>query len=735
LHWSGKVTIATQTSNWRVRLYSVAATSAAGTDLALTPFNSGDSVKAERLLTMDAESARFTEKRQALEQALAENDHERVRALCSELLEAAVEQTPSSDPENDGAVLRARLYQARSVASANLGETEAALKDAERIPERFRDESVGFLCAYLFYRRRQFEAAIKLISSNSAPEDEDTIVHETQRWKLLSAQIAFAREDLDAAAETWRQLIALYSSEKDAAAIWSNWFAVQCIMPEHHYDNDEGAQGIAAIQKAEIYEGFLNVSLWYAVQGKHATSMRWLDEARKLAIAELETDQHDDVARIDVQRAYLFQLQRRDDCARELYERLEACRGSRALLPVDGSTDWVRTFNALILQGNLEELLESDPNSWALTRHQRRLLVWNRAIVSLERGKPQIALEAADDPILNPADRVVLQACALNALGRHQDAEKMLIEQRLYLYAAQMRFQHGDVGAALTLLEQSPSMASTCSSSDEQMKYQPACVLFRAAWYRRQGLVDKAIEALRDAASDALPIRRLRAELLLESRRYQDILESSPEETEKDPVLQLYHLIALSYLDPYAAEQMLPDETKAQIAARAAHEYLRSSQQPASSSDATLQWSTQSQPDVANASGEVFDHVRVTETDRMASCTNQRTRRHGHRKRRNPLPATYRADAPPPDPSRWLPQSQRPGYRRRQRRAAGTGASTSATAAVAADRATQGKLEPAKELDAQDRGPSAASPVPNAPGAAIKLAGKRRVRPTRPKRS
>ncbi|KAF6004844.1 hypothetical protein F1559_002878 [Cyanidiococcus yangmingshanensis] len=476
----------------------------------------------------DAVAARLGEARRALEQALTQNQHERVLALCDQLLEAPADQLSLGDNMDDRDLLRARLYQARSTAGAHLAQTETALSDIEQIPERLRDEQVCFLQAYLLYRTRRLKDALQLIPASLSTESGDVMTDEARRWGLLRAQVAYAQGDLAQAAKVWRQLIVHGPDSNETAAIWSNWIAALSSRLDSKADNDDWGEAIAAIQNARIFEGFFNLSIWHTSQRKYESAMRWLDEARALAIAELGTDRHHDVARIDVQRACLFQLQDQDQRAQALYRDLGTWRGTRALVPVDGSADWVRAFNASVLEGDLAALLDSDPSSWTLTECQRQLLLWNRAIAALSSNKAQIALATVEEMTFDPLDRIVLKACALDARGRHQEAEQMLLEHRLSMHAAQMRLQRGDVGGALALLEQSPGPSLQSKSNDLPVRNQPACVLFRATWYRRQGYLDKAIQTLIEAASDALPIRRLYAELLLESKQFGSVLDSIP---------------------------------------------------------------------------------------------------------------------------------------------------------------------------------------------------------------
>jgi len=676
---------------------------------------------------MDAETSRQAETLRALERALVRTEHDKVLALSSQLLEGPVTQPSSSDRSEEAALLRARLFQVRGTARANLGQTEAAVADLEQVPEVFRDESLRFLLAYLYYQIRNLSAAKQHIPQETA-EGAEFPSTSRRSWDLLRAQVAYVEGKLDQAANTWLRLLSSSVDHAETGALWTNWFAAQSSKSAPVDLSGDASQGLGVLRDAQLYEGLFNVALWCSLRGDADTATDLLEDARRVAVSELGTEQHVDVARIDVQRGCLLQHQGQELAAQAVYAQLATWQAPRAIVPVDGTTDWVRAFNLSVIEGCLDALLDSEPSTWTVTDAQRQILYWDRALVAIQRKQPHIALDAAEAAFMHRNDAAMLKACALDSLGRHEDAEQLLLAHHLVMPAAQLRYQRGDLTGALALLEQLPILDSPTNSGTVLGRNQPANVLFRVSVYRRQGQLQRALEALQEIDHRKLSIRRLYVEILLENKQYNDALDYLAKDAISDCVLESYRLIALSYIDPLAAEQVLPKHIEERIAREAS---LRSHQggwrAPTSESTfGTLRSNQQGPYDTEPAAARAAS-ARPSDAGNAETVASRRRR--GHRKSRNPLPQSFRADAPPPDPSRWLPRHLRPGSRRKARRQAG------APGSATTDRATQGKIETATELDAQIRAASAAAKVLPMKGAATKLAGKRRVRPSRAGRS
>ncbi len=280
-----------------------------------------------------------------------------------------------------------------------------------------------------------------------------------------------------------------------------------------------------------------------------------------------------------------------------------------------------------------------------LTNVQRRAMSRNRSILLVQMGRLDGCKQELDRlKTAYPDDQVnaLIEATLLARRGNLQAADEALKsagDSEVILAArVQLAEDHGDQLRAAELLT-------------ELFPKKPAAIATAATLFEATGEKERAVALLREAAKDmpnSVDAKKALAELLMRVENYEeaakaleDVLRLAP----SDSITQAELIVATSYFNPERAEELsqrLPPVSSGAMGAMTGEE---------------LEKMPPPKRRAAKAATGLEYPEKVEETKEKKK-----------RKRKKRLPKNYDPDGPPPDPERWLPKTQRSGYKKKNRK-------------------------------------------------------------------
>lgn len=485
----------------------------------------------------------------------------------------------------------------------------------------------------------------------------------------------------------------------------------------------------------ESYELAYNMACAHISQRQFMQANTDLQQADNLIRTRLDEDEEDiddAIAPIAVQKAYLRHLAGDVNSAKEAYEELiYEERGDAASLAVainnhtvllgqlafssfvsnvslsGGSLNNSSTASRFLpkqqhtaLMEGLKKMRTSSGKAVErkLTVSQRRAIARNRAILHIQMGRFDVCRsELVKLKSEFPGDTFVpiIEASLSARQNNPESADKILQladdSQHVRAARVQIAISCGDKQRAAQMLQ-------------ELFPGRPAAVITAASLLEEIGDVETALHLLRELITSCTPSQKTAAKkelagMLLRVKSYQEaaaVFQEIVEAESQNTIAAAQLVIATSYFDAEKAESVamkylpvldtedidvkvlegLPPPKRKQVAA------LKNSDNP--------------------------KEIVMEESDLASRAAAARERKKKKKKKR--LPKNYDPNGPPPDPERWLPKTQRSGYKKKKTRTddnfkGSQGADAAAAEAAAAKNAERSQ---AKAVAAAAEGP----PIP-----------------------
>ena len=279
-----------------------------------------------------------------------------------------------------------------------------------------------------------------------------------------------------------------------------------------------------------------------------------------------------------------------------------------------------------------------------LTKSQRRAMSRNRSILLVQMNRLDGCKQELDRlKSAYPNDEInsLIEATLLSKRGNLKAADELLknAQDSNIIRAARVQLAEDNddkLGAAELLIELFPG--------------KPAAIATAATLFEATGEKDRAVAVLREAVKtmpSSIEAKKALARLLMRVENYEeaakvleDVLKLSP----NDAITQAELIVATSYFNPERAEELsqrLPPVSTGTMGAMTGEE---------------LEKMPPPKRRAAKSAGLVQpENVEEKKDNRK-------------RKRKKRLPKNYDPNGPPPDPERWLPKTQRSGYKKKNRK-------------------------------------------------------------------
>ncbi|KAI8989360.1 hypothetical protein BDB01DRAFT_781522 [Pilobolus umbonatus] len=506
---------------------------------------------------------------------------------------------------------------------------------------------------YCYYRTNQLSQAIELLDELKTKKQDDPAL------MFLQAQLLYSQGKFDEAIKVYETLLKTTDTKSRLYdEIQVNLLAVKAglLFSQKKADCD------MVEQSADLYEVAYNAASVYIACGDLTNAQKKLVLAKKqcndksVGISQEELDE--DLAIINTQLAYTYQLQGRVEEAKKIYQSVldsndvsVVAVASNNLVAVDQTKD----LEDAVAKMKIATSKEADQR---LKTYQKRIIYMNECLLELYTKKYSACRDRAQKLVDKYPDNDELYLILASATYYQSKAAKAIEELKMLANKRPQSVAIRFATIQLQLLESQPVQAldtllnyMETVKSDKSAYYRPAIIALLIWLYEKSGQSDKAMSILDEASTvwksdpsfksttTPLSVVKQTAAFKLKSGRYEEaavdyeqLVKNDPSDTQSIAGL----IAAYAEIDPSKAEQYgnaLPAITLSTIDIKELEN---------------------------NVPGVKKGYVKKDPNSNTVNKTKSK-------KKRSPLLPKHYDPNVQPDPERWIPKHERANYRKKRK--------------------------------------------------------------------
>ncbi|CAG8579690.1 12474_t:CDS:10, partial [Cetraspora pellucida] len=538
-----------------------------------------------------------------------------------------------------------------------LGKYQNAL---DLVTKNFSEDQLPLERVYCLYRLNKFSEGAELLRKYRATGSNDGGL------RHLEAQVAYKLEDYNASLETYYSILQETDSKEDTYNdILTNFNAAKAALL---FSGGKLNEKYTMADSVNTYELAYNYACTYLGRKDFKKVEKLLITARNICRKSLTEDDYNEeeieqeLGTINVQLAYLYQLQGRITEAIELYQNVLKFKGTDITVSAIASNNFVAAKKDSELFDSARKLKVASANTLdtKLFRSQRRIIAMNEALLSLYMHKytacqdvTRRLLEAYpenDDLYLILASISYRQKKITKTIQELQEFAKLKPESLSINFALiQLQLLQSNPTSALETLENYLS-----SIKDNTEKYRPGYVGLLVWLYEKVGKPENSVRALDQASTfwksgvmsdESRSILKQTAAFKLKTSRYHEAAQDYEQLVKDDPLdIQALAGLVASY---------------SQYDVNLAEKYESSLPDISASMEIDIESLEKVVPGVKKSYIKKADTKTIEKQKRITPKKKK--------KRKPLLPKNY-DPAVPPDPERWIPKRDRSYNKGKQRK-------------------------------------------------------------------
>ncbi|CAG8673132.1 42312_t:CDS:10 [Gigaspora margarita] len=523
-----------------------------------------------------------------------------------------------------------------------LGKYQNAL---DLVMKNFSEDQLPLERVYCLYRLNKFSEGAELLRKYRTAGNNDSGL------RHLEAQMAYKLEDYNASLETYYNLLQETDSKEDTYNdILTNFNAAKAALL---FSGGKLKEKYAMADSVNTYELAYNYACTYLGKKDFKKVEKLLITARNICRKSLSDDDYSEeeieqeLGTINVQLAYLYQLQGRTAEAINLYQRIDMTVSAIA------SNNLVAAKKDIELFDSARKLKVASSNTLdtKLFRIQRRIIAMNEALLSLYMHKYTVCQDVSrrlletypenDDLYLILASIPYRQKKIAKAIQELQEFIKLKPNSLSINFALiQLQLLQSNPTSALEILENHLS-----SIKDDAEKYRPGYVGLLVWLYEKVGKPENSVQALDQAGTfwksgvmseESRSILKQTAAFKLKTNRYHEAAQDYEQLVKGDP-LDIQALAGL-------------------VASYSQYDINLAEKYESSLPDISVQTEIDIESLEKVVPGVKKSYIKKADAKTIEKQTKTTPKK---KKKRKPLlPKNYDPDVPP-DPQRWIPKHER----------------------------------------------------------------------------
>ncbi|CAG8762271.1 16660_t:CDS:10, partial [Dentiscutata erythropus] len=533
-----------------------------------------------------------------------------------------------------------------------LGKYQNAL---DLVTKSFSEDQLPLERVYCLYRLNKFSEGAELLRKYRTAGNNDSGL------RHLEAQVAYKLEDYNSSLETYYSLIQETDAKEDTYNdVLTNFNAAKAALL---FSGGKVKEKYAMADSVNTYELAYNYACIYLGRKDFKKVEKLLITARNICRKSLSDDDYSEeeieqeLGTINVQLAYLYQLQGRTAEAIDLYQSVLKFKGTDMTVSAIASNNLVAAKKDSELFDSARKLKVASANTLdtKLFRSQRRIIAMNEALLLLYMHKYAVCQDVSrklleaypenDDLYLILASIPYRQKKITKAIQELQEFTKLKPESLSINFALmQLQLLQSNPTSALETLENHLS-----SIKDDAGKYRPGYVGLLVWLHEKVGKPENAVRALDQAGTfwksgvmsdESRSILKQTAAFKLKTTRYHEAAQDYEQLVKGDP-LDIQALAGL-------------------VASYSQYDINLAEKYESSLPDVSVQTEVDIESLEKVVPGVKKSYIKKADVKTIEKQTKTPPKK---KKKRKPLLPKNYDPAVPPDPERWLPKRERSGFK------------------------------------------------------------------------
>ncbi|RIB04826.1 hypothetical protein C2G38_2221299 [Gigaspora rosea] len=538
-----------------------------------------------------------------------------------------------------------------------LGKYQNAL---DLVMKNFSEDQLPLERVYCLYRLNKFSEGAELLRKYRTAGNNDSGL------RHLEAQMAYKLEDYNASLETYYSLLQETDSKEDTYNdILTNFNAAKAALL---FSGGKLKEKYAMADSVNTYELAYNYACTYLGRKDFKKVEKLLINARNICRKSLSDDDYSEeeieqeLGTINVQLAYLYQLQGRTAEAINLYQSVLKFKGTDITVSAIASNNLVAAKKDSELFDSARKLKVASSNTLdtKLFRSQRRIIAMNEALLSLYMHKYTVCQDVSRKLLETYPENDDLYLILASIPYRQKKTTKAIQELQEFVKLKQDSLSINFALMQLQLLQSNPTSAletlenHLSSIKNDAEKYRPGYVGLLVWLYEKVGKPENSVQALDQAGTfwksgvmseESRSILKQTAAFKLKTNRYHEAAQDY-EQLVKDDPLDIQALAGL-------------------VASYSQYDINLAEKYESSLPDITVQSEIDIESLEKVVPGVKKSYIKKADAKTIEKQTKTTPKK---KKKRKPLLPKNYDPAVPPDPERWKPKNERSGKKEKGKR-------------------------------------------------------------------